>query len=271
MDGDHVSPHEELRQPDQLCRVLGSLLGGQVRVGGQDAHVECGGAAGDRLADLPQADDAQRPVPELRPGEAAALPLAATDRRVRGGDLAQQREHQGERVLGGGDRVAGRGVDHHDPGAGGRRQVDPIGADRGDPHHGQTGRSCAEELGVYPGLGTDHQPVPAGPLPQCLQQPCTRQVQAHGRLVHRGQQVDAGRRHGFGDEDASHGPSLRGRLHGVPHVIGLADDRLESQPHEHDPGESGIPGGSCGLLGHSPALSALLVGGKLGETLTQLR
>jgi hypothetical protein len=45
------------------------------------------------------------------------LPAWVEGRRL--GHLAGEREHQGDGVLGGGDRIAERGVHHHDAGGGG--------------------------------------------------------------------------------------------------------------------------------------------------------
>ena len=80
---------------------------------------------------LPSADDAERLVADLGAGELGALPLAGAQRRVGLRDLARQREHQRDRVLGGGDVVAAGRVHHHDAALGRGRDVDVVDADAG--------------------------------------------------------------------------------------------------------------------------------------------
>ena len=95
----------------------------------EDGHLHRPGADRDGLADLAEADDPERPAAQLEPGELGALPLAAAERRVGRGDPAGDPVEQGQRVLGGGDRVAGRGVDDDDPGPRRRIEVDVVDAD----------------------------------------------------------------------------------------------------------------------------------------------
>ena len=97
----------------------------------EDGHLHRPGPDRDRLADLAEADDPERPAAQLEAGELGPLPLAAPDRRVGGGDPAGDAVEQGERVLGGGDRVAGRGVDDGDPGPRRGVEVDVVDADAG--------------------------------------------------------------------------------------------------------------------------------------------
>ena len=51
------------------------------------------------------------------------------------GNLARQRQHQGDGVLGGGDRIAERRVHHDDALGGRRRNVDVVDADAGAADH----------------------------------------------------------------------------------------------------------------------------------------
>ena len=51
------------------------------------------------------------------------------------GICARQREHQRDRVLGGGDRIAERRVHHDDALGGRRRNVDVVDADAGAADH----------------------------------------------------------------------------------------------------------------------------------------
>ena len=105
----------------------------------EDGHLHRPRPDGDRLADLAEPDDAERPAAQLEPGELGPLPLAAADRGVGRGDLAGDAVQQGERVLGGRDRVAGRGVDDGDPGPRRRVEVDVVDADPGPADDRQPG------------------------------------------------------------------------------------------------------------------------------------
>ena len=69
--------------------------------------------AGDDRADIARADQPQRLAGHLDPHEAVLFPLAGLGRGVGLGQLAGEREHQGDGMLGGGDRIAERGVHHH--------------------------------------------------------------------------------------------------------------------------------------------------------------
>ena len=80
----------------------------------EDRHLHRPRPDGDGLADLAEPDDPERPAAQLEAGELGALPLAAPDRRVGRRRPAGEPVQQGERVLGGRDRVAGRGVDDDD-------------------------------------------------------------------------------------------------------------------------------------------------------------
>src|SRR3546814_5944563 len=88
-------------------------------------------SVGDDGADVAATDDAQRLAGQLHAHEARLLPLAGLRRAVRGGDLARQREHQRDGVLGGGDGVAVGRVHHHDAAPGGGGNVDVVYADAG--------------------------------------------------------------------------------------------------------------------------------------------
>ena len=99
MHADDVGPMQQLRQPDQLRPELGRLVLGEVRIAGDDAHLEPGGAPGHRLADLAEADEPQRLAAQLATGVAAPLPLARTDRCVGSRHMAQEGQHERHGVL----------------------------------------------------------------------------------------------------------------------------------------------------------------------------
>ena len=86
---------------------------------------------GDDRADIAAADDAERLVEELDAHEAVLLPLAGMGRGVGFGDLAGERHHQRDRMLGGGDGIAEGRVHDDDAARGGGRDVDIVDADAG--------------------------------------------------------------------------------------------------------------------------------------------
>ena len=84
--------------------------------------------------------------------------LPGLGRGVGGGQLAGEREHQGDGMLGGGDRIAERRV-HHDHAARGRgRDVDIVDADAGAADHLEVGRGV-EQLGGDLGRRADGEAV----------------------------------------------------------------------------------------------------------------
>ena len=170
MYSDHVRPMQELREADQARTGLGYLLRGQERVAREDPHLAADGASGDGLADLPEPDDAEGLSPQLGAGEARALPLAGLDRCVRLGEMADEREQEGDRVLRRGDRVAGGRIDHHHAGSRRGVDVDPVDPDARHAHHAQARRGSGEQLGVDPRLRAHDQRVPPAALAEQVQQ-----------------------------------------------------------------------------------------------------
>ena len=137
------------------------LLGRHVRVRGEDRHLHGPRPGRDRLADLAEPDDPERPAAELDARELGSLPFAAPDRRVGGRDLAGDAVEQGEGVLGGRDRVAGRRVDDGDAGPGRRLEIDVVDADPGPPDDLQS-RAGGDRLGVDLDLAADDERVVVG-------------------------------------------------------------------------------------------------------------
>ena len=106
---------------EQLVEILDPLdperqrpLGRQERVVGDHLHLQPDGARRHHRADVAAADEPQRLAGDLDPHEPRLLPLAGPGRGVRRRDLPRHREHHGDGVLGGGDRVAEGRVHHHD-------------------------------------------------------------------------------------------------------------------------------------------------------------
>src|SRR5215207_6569989 len=78
---------------------LAKALARDERVVGDDAHLEAGGAAGDLLADPPEAEHAERLVRELDAAPPRALPTARRQRRVRLRDVSGKRDEEADRML----------------------------------------------------------------------------------------------------------------------------------------------------------------------------
>ena len=129
--GDEVGARQQLLQRHLLDAELRGALLAQERVVGDHAHLEADRALGDDRADVAAADQAQRLEAELDAHEAVLLPLAGLRAGVGRRDLAGDREHQGDRVLGRGDGVAERRVHHHDAVRRRRLDVDIVDADAG--------------------------------------------------------------------------------------------------------------------------------------------
>ncbi len=124
-------------------------------------HLEAAGAAGHLGTDLAEADDAQRLAPHLEADEPAALPLAARQRGVRGGDLAGKRQHERHGVLCRRNDVAGRRVDDDDAALRGRLEVDVVDADAGSADDLQP--ACVlQDVARDLGLAADDQGVVIG-------------------------------------------------------------------------------------------------------------
>jgi len=95
MNGEKIRAAEEFVKGYQLCAKGRSALLGDVRVVGQQGHVPAAQAAGQRAADAPQADDADRAAdhtPRRHRLEPRVVPPAHTG--VQPGHVPQRAEHQ---------------------------------------------------------------------------------------------------------------------------------------------------------------------------------
>ena len=193
---------QELVDLDELDAVVGRLLGGDERVDAEDRHLHRPGPDGDGLADLAEADDAERPAAQLQARERRALPLAAPDRRVGRGRPAGEAVQQREGVLGGRDRVAGRGVDDRDAGPRRRVEVDVVHADAGPPDDDEA-RAGGDQRGVDLDLAADDERVVVG---QDRAQLVAGEADPLVDLVMGAQELDALAGDRFGDEDL-HAPA----------------------------------------------------------------
>ena len=117
---DEVGAGEKLVELDLLDAELRRAVLRQERVVGDDMHLQADAARRDDRADIAAADDAERLAGDLDAHEAVLLPLAGMGRGVGLRDLAGQREHHRDGMLGGGDRIAERRV-HDDDALAARR------------------------------------------------------------------------------------------------------------------------------------------------------
>ena len=131
MQGYKVGLGQHLFQSKQFYAQSGGVIWGDERVVANQPHAEALGPSGDFGTYPPQSGDTQCLVANLDAHESATPPLAALDGAMGLGDVPGKSQHQGDGVLGGGDRVARRGVDDGDTGAGGRLKVDVVHADPG--------------------------------------------------------------------------------------------------------------------------------------------
>ena len=155
-------------------------------------------------ADVAGADQAQRLAVELDAHEAVLLPLAGLGGGVGGGQLAGQGEHHGDGVLGGGDRVAERGVHHHDAGGGGGGDVDVVDADAGAADDLQVLGGGDDVLVGLGGRADGEAVVVADDLDQLVLGEAGLDVGVDAALL---EDVDGGGAKLVGDEDAGHGES----------------------------------------------------------------
>ena len=112
-------------------------LGGQERIVGDHFHFRPMRAVGDDRTDIAAADDAERLAGDLDAEKLVLLPFAGAGRSVGLGDLPRQRQHQRDRVLGGGDRIAEWRVHHDDAARRRGRNIDIVDADAGAADHFQ--------------------------------------------------------------------------------------------------------------------------------------
>jgi len=113
---------------------------GQEGIIGDHLHAQPQRARCDDRPDIACADQAQRLAGQFHAHEPAFGPFARLRLRVGFGQLPREREHQRNRVFGGGDRIAERGVHHHHALAAGVGNIDVVDANPGAADHFQIGR-----------------------------------------------------------------------------------------------------------------------------------
>ena len=196
---DEVTGRERVRGGLGLLDAeLLEALGADEGVVRDDAHAEGAGADRDELADPAEAEHAEGLALDLGAAELAALPLAAGEAGVRLRDVAGEREHQRERVLGRGDRVGLRRVGDDDPALGRGGDVDVVHADAGTADDAQV-VGALDRLGVELRRAADQDAVVAADaIEQLLAGPVGAEVDVEALAQH----VDAGLGDLLRDEDA---------------------------------------------------------------------
>ncbi len=155
---DEVGAAQQGLELDLLHPHLDRALGREEGIIGDHLHPQPQRAIGDDAADIARADQPDGLAGQLDAHEAVLLPLARLRRGVGLGQLAGEREHQRDGMLGGGDRVAERCV-HHDHALGrGRGDIDIVDADAGTADHLEVGGGLEDRLGDL-GRAADREPV----------------------------------------------------------------------------------------------------------------
>ena len=216
-----VAPGQQLVEVDEAGQVrrLDRLRGPRPR-GVQDRHPETGRPPGDRLADPPEADDAQGRAVDVGAEEqvrAPGPPLAGADKAVALGDPPSGGEHQGPGQIGRRLGQRARRVADRDPASSTGRDVDVVVAD---------------------GVVADHPELWTGRVQQLLVDAIGEQGQDAVAAGHPAEQLIPRRRAVIGPDV---GPAAR--LH--QSKAGLGDD-----PRDEDPGACRLH--DLGWYGHPP-------------------
>ena len=128
------------------------------RVVGDDVHAEPDRAAGDLLADPAEAEHAERLALELDAAPPGALPAMLLQGGMGLRDVARERDHQADGLLGGRDDGRLGRVRDDDPAPRRRLDVDVVDTDAGAPDHLQVGREL-DQLGRELRRRADHDRV----------------------------------------------------------------------------------------------------------------
>ncbi len=161
MQRDEIGAGQQIVERDALDAEFDGPFRRQERVVGDDAHLQSLRAVGDDRADIAAADDPEGLAGQLDPHEARFFPFAGLRRAVGGRDLAGQRKHHRDRVLGGRDRIAVGRVHDDDAALACRRHVDVVDADAGAPDDFQRVRG-GEQFGRDLGRRAHRQTVITG-------------------------------------------------------------------------------------------------------------
>ena len=200
MQGDVVGLGEQFGQGQQLhLHLLGPLIRHK-RVVGQQLHAHRLGHAGHVGADLAQAHHAELLLVELVADVGLAVPAAGHGAGVGVGHVAREREHQGQGVFGGGDRVALGRVHHQHAAPGGGRHVHVVDTHAGAADDPQlVGRF--DDVGGHRGARADHQGVV---LADDRLELLGRETWPQVHTGHLGEDVDPRLVDGIGNENLGH-------------------------------------------------------------------
>ena len=136
---DEIRPGQQIIEHHLFNAEVLRALRRQERIIGDDLHLQTQRAVGDDRADIARADQPQRLAGEFDPHEAVLLPLASLGRGIGLRQLAGEREHQRNGMFRRGDRIAKRGVHHHNAARGCRRNIDIVDANPGPADDLQVG------------------------------------------------------------------------------------------------------------------------------------
>src|SRR3954447_6513252 len=161
VDRDDVGARQQVVDRHQLDAEVLGLLAGDVRVRPEDRHLHRPRSRRDRLADLAEPDDPERLAAQLDAGELRPLPLTTADGRIGGGDTSGEPEHERQRVLGGRDRVAGRGIDDDDARTRGCIEIDVVDTDARAADDDEV-LAGADQVGVDLDLAPDEEGLVVG-------------------------------------------------------------------------------------------------------------
>ena len=202
MQGDDVSPGQQVFQLDLFHADFHGPLGREEGVIGDHLHLQAIGPVGDNAADIAGADQAQGLGVELDTHEAVLLPLAGLGRLIGGGQLAGQGEHHGDGVFSGGDGIAEGGVHDHDPLRSRSRNVDIVHADAGPADDLQIDAGGQDILVSLGGRADGQTVIVADDLQQFFLGQAGLHIGFDAALL---EDVDGGGRELVGNEYAGHG------------------------------------------------------------------
>jgi hypothetical protein len=157
----HIRVPQHLRPGRQVDAEPVRPLLRDIGIARHDPHAEAERAPRHLGADLPQADDAQGLAGQLRADEPVAPPLAGAERSLGLGDVADERQQHGQRVLGGGRRAPLGRVQDEDPAPRRRVDVDVVDARPGPRDHAQPAR-LAQGRGGHPRPAPDDDRIGLG-------------------------------------------------------------------------------------------------------------
>ena len=214
MDGEEVRFSQQCLEVAELHAELERAFGGDQRVVREHAHAQAlAGDTGDLGADLAETEHAERLLAQLDAHELRTLPETGMKRTIGCREVAGQREHHGDDVLGRGDGVTGGRVEDEHAMPGRRFDVDVVDADAGASDHAQPGRR-GEHLGGDLGLAANHERVVVG---DTLAEHARLEPRDHVNLARGAQTRDAVLGDRVGNEDPRHGAGRGGRRRGDAH------------------------------------------------------